>query len=112
MTIVVTRNVENRIRGFLASIMLEIAPGVYISPRLNTRVHEQMINVLKSYWMNLENQGIVVCWNDKKVPCGIGLFVMGSPPTSICDYDGLFLSMRPLTEKMERSLKTEDSQET
>ena len=32
MTVVVTRDVEARYRGFLASAMLEIAPGVYVSP--------------------------------------------------------------------------------
>ena len=31
MTVVVTRDVEPRYRGFLASAMLEIAPGVYVS---------------------------------------------------------------------------------
>ena len=28
MTVVVTRDVEDRYRGFLTSIMLEVAPGV------------------------------------------------------------------------------------
>ena len=37
MTVVVTVNVESRYRGFLASVMLEIAPGVYTGPRM-TRV--------------------------------------------------------------------------
>ena len=32
MTVVVTVSVEARYRGFLASVMLEIAPGVYTSP--------------------------------------------------------------------------------
>ena len=34
MTVVVTINVEARYRGFLASAMLEIAPGVYTSPQM------------------------------------------------------------------------------
>ena len=28
MAVVVTRNVEDRYRGFLASVMLEVAPGI------------------------------------------------------------------------------------
>ena len=35
MTVVVTRDVEARYRGFLASVMLEVAPGVYVSPNLS-----------------------------------------------------------------------------
>ena len=33
MTVVVTRDFEARYRGFLTSIMLEIAPGVYACAR-------------------------------------------------------------------------------
>ena len=40
MTIVVTVNVEARYRGFLASTMLEIAPGVYTSPRMTSGIRE------------------------------------------------------------------------
>ena len=42
MTVVVTRNVSPRIRGFLASSMLELAPGVYSATRLNTSVRDRM----------------------------------------------------------------------
>lgn len=38
MTMVVTRDVEARYRGFLTSVMLEVAPGVYIAPELSTGV--------------------------------------------------------------------------
>ena len=35
LTVVITRDVEDRYRGFLASAMLEVAPGVYASPTLS-----------------------------------------------------------------------------
>ena len=38
MTVIVTRDVEPRYRGFLASAMLEIAPGVYVAPDLSSGV--------------------------------------------------------------------------
>ena len=38
MAMIVTRNVEARYRGFLASVMLEVAPGVYIAPDLSAAV--------------------------------------------------------------------------
>lgn len=34
MTVIVTRDVAQRFRGFLSSVMLEIAPGVYTSPTM------------------------------------------------------------------------------
>ena len=40
MTVVVTVNVEGRYRGFLASVMLEIAPGVYTSPENLSTISE------------------------------------------------------------------------
>ena len=42
MCVIVTRDVENRYRGFLGSVMLEIAPGVYAYPRLNVKVRKQI----------------------------------------------------------------------
>ena len=42
MTIVVTRNVEARVRGFLASTMLEIASGVYTAPTLTPAVRDRI----------------------------------------------------------------------
>src|SRR5271166_2557028 len=42
MTVVVTRNVAPRFRGFLASVMLEIAPGVYTAPRMTKAVRERV----------------------------------------------------------------------
>ena len=42
MTVVVTRDVESRYRGFLASAMLEVAPGVYVSPDLSNGVRERI----------------------------------------------------------------------
>ncbi len=46
MTIVVTVNVEARYRGFLASAMLEIAPGVYTSPQMTQGIRERIWDVL------------------------------------------------------------------
>ena len=41
MVVVVTRDVADRYRGFLASCMLEIAPGVYTAPRMTAGVRER-----------------------------------------------------------------------
>lgn len=34
LTVVVTRDVQNRYRGFLGSVMLEVSAGVYIFARV------------------------------------------------------------------------------
>ena len=49
MTVVVTVNVEARYRGFLASAMLEIAPGVYTSPQMTNGIRERVWDVV-SRW--------------------------------------------------------------
>ena len=38
MVVIVTRDVADRFRGFLASCMLEIAPGVYTAPRMSNEL--------------------------------------------------------------------------
>jgi len=57
MTVVVTRDVPDRFRGFLASCMLEIAPGVYTQPRLSAGVRERVWTVLADWHATLD-QGV------------------------------------------------------
>ena len=53
MTVVVTVNVEARYRGFLASAMLEIAPGVYTAPRMTSGIRERVWDVLADWYYEL-----------------------------------------------------------
>lgn len=48
-TVAVTRDVEDRYRGFLGSIMLELAPGVYAQPRLSAGVRGRILAVLADW---------------------------------------------------------------
>ena len=64
MTVVVTVNVEARHRGFLASAMLEIAPGVYTSPQMTAGIRERIWDVLSSWHYELGNGAIVMTWRD------------------------------------------------
>ena len=52
MTVVVTRDVAPRFRGFLASCMLEIGPGVYTAPRMNAGVRERVWAVMQEWYWN------------------------------------------------------------
>ena len=49
LTVLITRDVEDRYRGFLASTMLELAPGVYASPNLSARAREKIWGVLADW---------------------------------------------------------------
>ena len=53
MTVVVTINVEGRYRGFLASVMLEIAPGVYTSSQMTSGIRERVWAVLTRWYDHL-----------------------------------------------------------
>ena len=94
LTFVVTRNVEDRYRGFLTSIMLEVAPGVYVAPDLSASVRERAWNVLSNWWETLGNGSIVIVWRDRKVVGHLRIEVLGEPPKEIVDADGVLLVKR------------------
>ena len=89
MVVIVTRDVADRFRGFLASAMLEIAPGVYASPRLTAAVRERIWTVLESWYQALGGGSVVMTWRDRKEPCGQGIRTLGAPPRRFAAIDGL-----------------------
>ncbi len=95
MTVVVTRNVPDRVRGFLASSMLELGPGVYSAPRLSVVVRERVWDVV-SEWLLLEGEAsVVMVWVDPQVPGGQNVRVIGMPPVELVEVDGLIVTRRP-----------------
>lgn len=94
MTVVVTRDVEGRYRGFLTSIMLEIAPGVYASPELSASVRERLWTVLSSWWSTLRRGAIVMVWRDKKASGNLRIETLGEPSKEIVDADGVLILKR------------------
>lgn len=91
MTVVVTVNVEARFRGFLASVMLEIAPGVYTGPRMTTGIRDRIWDVLTRWHDDSGRGAIVMTWSD---PTAVGeqrIRTLGEPPKSIVDADGVYL---------------------
>lgn len=96
LVMIVTRDVADRYRGFLGSLMLEVAPTVYISPRMNPGVRSRTWKVL-SDWYKAEPQGsIVMVWRDAKATGGIGIDTLGAPPRELVDVDGLWLVRKSL----------------
>jgi CRISPR-associated protein Cas2 len=92
-TVVVTRNAPPRTRGFLASVMLEIAPGVYVSPRMTKRVRERVWLVMIE-WHELlpPDGGVLMTFPDNSAPGGQAIMLLGYPKKSLVDMDGFWLS--------------------
>ena len=94
MAMVVTRNVEDRYRGFLASVMLEVAPGIYVAPDLAESVRMRMWNVLSAWWAALGTGSVVLVWRDNKAVGNLRIESLGEPPKEIVDADGILLAKR------------------
>jgi CRISPR-associated endoribonuclease Cas2 subtype I-E len=95
MTVVITRDVAERYRGFLASIMPEAAPGVYVAAELSAGVRERLWKVLTDWWSSLPGGSIVLLWKDSSAPSRLGLICLGLPPRDFVDLDGSLLVRRP-----------------
>lgn len=96
MATIVTRNVEARYRGFLTSVMLEVAPGVYVAPDLSAGVRARVWDVLSSWWSVLRTGSIVLVWRDTKSVGNLRIESLGEPPKEIVDADGVLLVKRHL----------------
>ncbi len=98
MTVVITREVSGRFRGFLASCMLEIAPGVYTSPGMTRAVRERVWDVLCD-WHSHESTGcIVMTWPDASAPGEQAVLLLGEPPKELYEVDGLMLVRRDIAQ--------------
>ena len=92
MTVVVTRNVPDRYRGFLASCMLELAPGVYASPHMSEAVRERVWAVCCEWAGALPNDGgVLMTWREKQAPSGQAVRVLGWPKKDFVELDGMWL---------------------
>ena len=94
LVMIVTRDVADRFHGFLASVMLEVAPNVFVSPRMNKGVRERTWNIV-SDWHGHEPRGsLVMVWRDLNEAGGIGLAHLGTPSRELVAMDGMWLTRR------------------
>ncbi len=98
MTVVVTRDVAERYRGFLSSIMPEAAPGVYVSPELSRGVRERLWMVVSDWWSAMPGGSILFVWKDDGAPGRLQLRALGLPPRELSDLDGALLVRRGLNQ--------------
>ena len=96
LVVIVTRDVVDRFRGFLASTMLEVAPAVYISPRMNAGVRSRIWKVLCDWHGDEPRGSIVMVWRDANETGGVGIANLGSPPYELIEIDGMWLTQRSL----------------
>ena len=95
MTVVVTRNVSPRMRGFLASAMLELAPGVYSAPRQSPAVRERIWAVLEQWFTAEQDASVIMLWREAAMPGGQAVKTLGTPPIDLVEIDGLVVARRP-----------------
>jgi CRISPR-associated protein Cas2 len=72
--------------------MLEIAPGVYTSPNMTRSVRDRVWGVVRGWFIELGGGSVVLTWRAPDAPGGQGIEILGSPPKSLHDADGLILA--------------------
>lgn len=98
LVMIVIRDVPDRFHGFLSSVMLEISPNVFASPRMNPGVRQRVWDVL-SRWHAHERQGsLVMVWRDLNAVGGIGIANLGDAPRQLVEADGMWLVRRATSE--------------
>lgn len=97
LTVVVTRDVEDRYRGFLGSAMLELAPGVYAQPRMSAGVRDRVWAVVAEWHARLRRGSVVMCWAQPGAAGGLGLATLGEPPKEVVAHDAVLLVRRGLS---------------
>ncbi len=99
MTIAITRNLPDRFGGFIGSCMHELAPGVYVAPKMKKSVRERLWKVMME-WSELipDDGGIVLFWRSPEAPSNLAVRVLGWPKKELVEYEGMWLTHRNLTE--------------
>jgi CRISPR-associated protein Cas2 len=91
--------------------MLEIAPGVYTSPRMTAGVRERVWAVIEDWFGVLGGGSVVMTWRDQSEPCGQGVRALGKPPRRFAEIDGLVTTVA-ITNKAEVDADLRDHSST
>jgi CRISPR-associated protein Cas2 len=112
MTLVVTRNVPERFRGFLASVMCEVTVGVYTSVQMSAAVRDRVWAVLCDWFvadcLEETDRAVVMTWPDAKMPGGLVFRTLGIPKVELHEHDGMMLVRCELTQKTQRLLQVHE----
>jgi CRISPR-associated protein Cas2 len=91
---IVVRDVADRFHGFLASVMLEAAPNVFISPRMSAGIRQRIWTVLDEWHSHEPHGSVVMIWRDSGATGGVGLAHLGQPPRELVELDGMWVTRR------------------
>lgn len=94
MTIIVTRDVAPRYRGFLASVMPEIAPGTYVSPALSPAIRARIWDVIERWWAEAPGGSVLLTYASREEPGGLAVMCVGLPPVQLAMLDGVRVTRR------------------
>lgn len=92
LTVLITRDVDDRYRGFLASAMLELAPGVYASPSLSAKARERIWSIVSDWHRQLQRGSLVLFHPDRQADGGLSVRHLGTPPREAVRLDGVMLT--------------------
>lgn len=109
LTVLVTRNASGRIRGFLASCMCEVAPGVYTAPRMTTAVRDRVWKVLEEWTIPGADMAMVMVWPDARYNGGQAIRTLGTPQTTVYEHGGVFLTRRAWSPSSPEAPPTPDA---
>lgn len=98
LVMIVTRDVADRFHGFLASVMLEVAPNVFVAPRMNKGVRERTWQVVTDWHQQEPRGSLVMVWRDLTGVGGVGIDHLGTPPRELVELDGMWLTRRRNSE--------------
>lgn len=94
LTVVITRDVEDRYRGFLSSAMLEAAAGTYISKCLTPRARDKVWKVVTDWHGELGRGSLTLIYPDSASDGGIAVHSVGIPTRRPVSIDGALLMKR------------------
>lgn len=87
-------NKPARFKGFLASVMLEIAPNTFVAPRFKRAALDRVWEVLRD-WHAAAPEGYVIALIGSSEPRGVPeIRTLGLPPRTILEQDEMLLLLR------------------
>ncbi len=89
LVMIVIRDVPARFHGFLSSVMLEVSPNVFVSPRMSPGVRGRVWQVVSDWYRHEGRGSLVMVWRDLDAVGGVGVANLGDPPRELVEADGM-----------------------
>jgi CRISPR-associated protein Cas2 len=86
-------------RYLLGSVMLEIAPGFYVGPRITKGVRDRIWSVMEDWHGQLQQGSITMAWREAGAPGGLKVHNLGESPKDLVEHEGSLLVRRPLRNR-------------